>query len=118
MPARKSEAVTPLPDSIQQETAAGSRNFLQEDRDIKEALEAQPKRRILISQVGDNSSDDPMPDVPVTINGYTYVIKRDEEVEVPESVAEVLIQSSRARQVDEKGRSTKARPDLTVSVLG
>ena len=38
----------------------------------------------------DASSDKPLPDETVQINGYTYVIKRGEEVEVPESVHQVL----------------------------
>lgn len=116
MPARRSEEVKPLPDGGPQETQTGERSLLQDDLETKRQLDAQKKKSVFIAQVGDNSSDDPMPDVFVSINGYNYQIKRGEYVDVPESVAEVLMQSMAAQFTDEKGRKHQARGDLTVMV--
>jgi len=54
-------------------------------KEVAETLKAQKKRRILIPST--EKDRDP---VSVQVNGYCYVIKRDEEVEVPEAVVEVL----------------------------
>lgn len=116
MPARRTESVTPLPESGPQATQVAERNLLQDDLAIKAELEAQPKKTIYIAQVGDASSDDPMPDVIVGINGYNYQIRRGEYVDVPESVAEVLMQSMEASFTDNKGNRRPARSDLTVMV--
>ncbi len=64
-------------------------------RDTGEALSAQPKKKVRLYQVPEGSTDRPLPDETVQINGYTYVIKRGEEVEVPESVHAVLQEAGR-----------------------
>jgi predicted patatin/cPLA2 family phospholipase len=64
-------------------------------RSTGDELAAQPRVKVKLYQVPDASSDKPLPDETVQINGYTYVIKRGEEVEVPESVHQVLRQAGR-----------------------
>jgi hypothetical protein len=59
------------------------------------ALADQKKESVRLYQVPETSTDKRLPDETVTINGYTYQIRRGEDVEVPESVAEVLRQSGR-----------------------
>ncbi len=63
-------------------------------KDTGEALAAQPKVKVKLYQVPDSESKK-LPDETVQINGYTYVIKRGVEVEVPESVYEVLEHAGR-----------------------
>lgn len=53
--------------------------------EVKKELQRQKKVRILIP-----STETQRDDVSVAVNGYAYNIKRDAEVEVPESVVEVL----------------------------
>lgn len=64
-------------------------------RSTAEELADQPKRRIRLHQVPVAAGDPPMPDETVCINGYIYQIKRGEDVEVPESVYQVLVQAGR-----------------------
>lgn len=59
------------------------------------ALSEQRKEKVRLYQVPPGSTDSPLPDETVTINGYTYQIKRGVDVEIPESVAEVLRQAGR-----------------------
>lgn len=68
--------------------------FVSKAKDIKELLDEQPKKTIMVpSTVGLPPEKDFKT---VTINGYNYRIKCGEYVEVPESVAEILINSSKA----------------------
>lgn len=94
MPARKSSEVKSLPETTQ-DTQIGGRDLAQEDREIKRILSEQPKRTIKLYQVPENSTDNPLPDEFVSINGYPFVIKRGVNVDVPETVAEVLEQAGR-----------------------
>lgn len=114
MPARQKAEVTGAPEVQPQVSGTQERNFSQEDLEIKQELESQKKVGVFIAQLPANSSDDPMPDVTVSINGYNYQIQRGVEVEVPESVAQVLQNSMDAYYEDEKGRRHQARPDLQV----
>ena len=57
--------------------------------EIKKALDAQPKFKVLIQATESNGVLDDS-DVPVVINGYIYNIQRGKEVTVPESVVEIL----------------------------
>ncbi len=63
-------------------------------KDTGEVLAAQPKKKVKLYQVPDSESKK-LPDETAQINGYTYVIKRGVEVEVPESVYEVLEHAGR-----------------------
>lgn len=58
-------------------------------------LKDQERRTIKLYQHPPGSTDQPLPDETVSINGYTYQIKRGVPVEVPESVAQVLEQAGR-----------------------
>lgn len=49
-------------------------------------IKAEPKVRIRIPKKGETDNDD----VPVSINGHIYQIKKGEFVEVPQSVADIL----------------------------
>lgn len=91
MPARKSDAVKEAPERTQLDEG----NVAEEERRVREELQSQPKRKIRLWQVPENSADNPLPDETVCINGYVYQIKRGETVEVPESVAVVLEQAGR-----------------------
>jgi hypothetical protein len=57
---------------------------------VKALLDAQPKVRIRLTP--DRPGEPKQGDKTVQINGYTYLIKRGEWAEVPESVAEILSQ--------------------------
>lgn len=64
--------------------------YQQQYRDIVEALNAQPKEKVRLYQVPADSSDEPLPDVTVSVNGHIYQIQRGVRVEVPKTVAEIL----------------------------
>ena len=63
---------------------------------MKEVLDGQPHMEIKIPKL---SADPNRPDpndlipVPVTVNGYTYFIKRGEKVAVPQVVSDILDES-------------------------
>ncbi len=63
--------------------------------DTAKTLREQPTRTIELYQVPEDSTDRPLPDEFVQINGHGYVIQRGVEVEVPESVYQVLKQARR-----------------------
>lgn len=64
-------------------------------RRTAEILADQPKRRVKLHQVPRGSTETPLPDETVCINGHIYQIQRGVEVEVPQSVYEVLEQAGR-----------------------
>jgi hypothetical protein len=64
-------------------------------QDTGAILSEQPKKTVRLYQVPPGSSDAQLPDEVVQINGYTYQIKRGEDVEVPESVYNVLKDAGR-----------------------
>jgi hypothetical protein len=68
-------------------------DFVREDRSIKEQLDAEPKVRVRLYQVPADSTDMPLPDQTVQLNGYTYNIPRGHSHEVPESIADILQES-------------------------
>ncbi len=63
--------------------------------DTARALKEQPTRTIELYQVPEDSTDRPLPDEFVQINGHAYLIQRGVEVEVPESVYQILKQAKR-----------------------
>lgn len=74
---------------------ASEASFESAARQTAATLAAQEKVRIRLYQVPKDSTDRPMPDEFVSINGHNYVIKRGETVEVPQSVYEVLEHAGR-----------------------
>ncbi len=56
----------------------------------KKLLDEQPKVRVRLYQVPADSSDEPLPTVPVSINGYVYQLERGVSHDVPETVADIL----------------------------
>ncbi|KAF0218794.1 MAG: hypothetical protein FD174_2577 [Geobacteraceae bacterium] len=77
--------------------------------ETKKILDSQPKVKILIA-----STETQKDDVTVSIQGYTYLIQRDKEVEVPQSVAKVLQDAiltaySQQRREDGEGNELVAR---------
>ena len=66
-------------------TKEKGRPMPKDTEDVRDALDAEKKVRILIP-----STETERDAVPVGVCGYTYLIKRDEEVEVPQSVVSVL----------------------------
>ena len=77
------------------QTELDTRNLTPDERAMKSILDEQEKIRIRLHQVPEDSTDRPLPDEHVHINGYSYHVKRGVEVEVPESVYEVLVQAGR-----------------------
>lgn len=71
------------------------RRMEQDTRDTAALLASQPKVRIRLYQVPEDSTDKPLPDEYVNINGHGYLIQRGVSVDVPQSVAEVLEQAKR-----------------------
>ena len=57
------------------------------EKSIKEQLNLQPKVRVRIKENEKNPEDST---VSVIINGYRYLIKRGESIEVPEQIARAL----------------------------
>lgn len=57
---------------------------------IKETKEALHKQKQVEIMIPSGESEESKSDVPVGINGHTYLIKRDNWVKVPESVVRVL----------------------------
>lgn len=63
--------------------------------DIKTVLDSQERVKIRLYQVPKDSTDKPLPDEYVNVNGHGYLIKRGVTVEVPKLVAEVLEHANR-----------------------
>ena len=63
-----------------------------EDETAK-ALAEQPKVRVRLFQNPADSSDKPLPDVTVAVNGHVYLLQRGHSLEVPETVADILAQA-------------------------
>lgn len=59
------------------------------------ALADQPRRKVRLYQVPKGSTERKLPDETVCINGHIFQIQRGVEVEVPETVYEVLEQAGR-----------------------
>ncbi len=59
------------------------------------ALADQPRRKVRLYQVPKGSTDRKLPDETVCVNGHIYQIQRGVEVEVPQTVFEVLEQAGR-----------------------
>jgi hypothetical protein len=59
---------------------------------VKLYLAPEEKSR-LQSAVDNGSANIPWPSETVIVNGYTYVLKRGQECEVPQTVAEILEQA-------------------------
>ena len=59
-------------------------------RSTVEELNAQPKVRVRLYQVPKDSSDEPLPDQTVAVNGHVYQMQRGVSVEVPQTVADIL----------------------------
>lgn len=66
-----------------------------DERATVNALNAQPKVRIKLYQVPKDSSDKPLPDETVAVNGYVYQIQRGHAVEVPQTVSDILEDTGR-----------------------
>lgn len=62
----------------------------QEARSMKAILDARPKHTVKILNRDALESGLKVPPHPVSINGYVYRIPYNEEVEVPDRVAEIL----------------------------
>lgn len=66
------------------------------EADIKRLLDEQPKVRVRLYQVPEDSADEKLPPVPVAINGYVYQLERGVSLDVPESVANILSEAGHA----------------------
>lgn len=63
--------------------------------DTAAGLSEQPKKSVRLYQAPETSTQATLADEVVQVNGHTYQIKRGVEVEVPETVYDVLVQSGR-----------------------
>ncbi len=63
--------------------------------DTAEALSGQPTKSVRLYQAPETSPEGTLPDEVVQVNGHTYQIKRGVEVEVPETVYDILVQAGR-----------------------
>lgn len=79
-----------------------SKKAAMSDAEIQQVTEStaktladQPLRKVRLYQVPKGTADKPLPDETVCINGHIYQIQRGVEVEVPESVYQVLEQAGR-----------------------
>ena len=99
MPPRKREEtlVNPSHPPVPTEAprTANEANFASDEKVTAKNLSEQDKVRIRLYQVPKDSTDKPMPDEFVSVNGHNYIIKRGETVEVPQTVFEVLEHAGR-----------------------
>ena len=58
-------------------------------------LSEQTKKTVRLYQAPETSTEGTLPDEVVQVNGHTYQIKRGVEVEVPQTVYDILVQSGR-----------------------
>jgi hypothetical protein len=63
--------------------------------DTAETLSGQPTKSVRLYQAPETSPEGTLADEVVQVNGHTYQIKRGVEVEVPETVYDVLVQAGR-----------------------
>ncbi len=63
--------------------------------DTAETLSAQPTKTVRLYQAPETSPEGTLADEVVQVNGHTYQIQRGVEVEVPETVYDILVQSGR-----------------------
>ena len=61
------------------------------EQSTKAALDAQPKRTIRLVKAGKNESNYET----VQINGYTFQIRRGDEVQVPQTVYDILAEAGK-----------------------
>jgi hypothetical protein len=98
--------------TILEDEALTPTNVAEKPQDIRQrtkaALEAQPKRSIMIPK---EKNDQDGAFETVQINGYTYQIKKGVYVEVPELVAQIIMDAK--KQTDEA--YAKARQSLSPS---
>lgn len=81
---------------------------MQQDTELTaQTLREEPKKTVMLSPA-DAASGTSLSDVTVNVNGHTYQIKRGVEVEVPQTVYNVLVDARAA--VDAEGRPL--RPEL------
>lgn len=69
--------------------------YRRQELSVKAALDAQPKVRLRLYQVPPDSTDKQLPDEFVQVNGHGYLLKRGVDLEVPQTVYEILVQSGR-----------------------
>lgn len=95
--ARKSEADEQKHGAAQSDKneAVTEAQMDQATADTGEALSEEPKKTVRLHQTPPNSTDAPLADEVVVVNGYTYQIQRGVDVEVPETVRDILEQSGR-----------------------
>lgn len=93
----KAAEAAPAPEATQAAPAAPATEaqMAAVTKTTEQLLSKQKKRKVRLYQVSNGSADKPLEDVTVQINGHTYQIKRGEEVDVPESVYQVLEQAGR-----------------------
>ena len=84
-----------MPPSKQRPKVASEAEISRGPEETAKMLKEQPTRTVRLYQVPENSTDRPLPDEFVGINGHNYVIQRGKSVEVPESVYQVLEQAGR-----------------------
>lgn len=80
-------------DEVVEETVSEMNEVVREKKElsaVKAALDKQKKRSIRLPKPKDEHD---INYVPVCINGYTYQVKKGENVEVPETVAVLLEES-------------------------
>jgi hypothetical protein len=64
-------------------------------QDTASVLSSESKETVRLYQVPVGSTDAPLMDEVVQVNGYVYQIPRGQDVEVPQSVAQVLKDAGR-----------------------
>lgn len=78
-----------------EKTAVSDAEMQAVTRRTAEVLAEQPTRRVKLRQVPKGSTETPLPDETVCINGHIFQIQRGTDVEVPQSVYDVLEQAGR-----------------------
>jgi hypothetical protein len=67
--------------------------LLAEQPKVKVKLYLAPEEKSRLQSAVENGVTVPWPSETVIVNGYTYVLKRGQECEVPQTVAEILEQA-------------------------
>jgi hypothetical protein len=83
-----------ISDSEMLELEVDAGKLLAEQPKVKVKLYLAPEEKSrLQSAVENGNANVPWPSETVIVNGYTYVLKRGQECEVPQTVAEILEQA-------------------------
>lgn len=109
MKADEAARVALLDAKAKEEEVMAELKMAESEKKMKDRLLAQPKKSIFIPEDGNG------PTHPVVVNGVIFAVKKGEDVEVPESIAEAWKYSYNATRAAEAKMKVNEVPSLTIS---